>query len=143
MTTPTRLTRLSLGVVVGALLLAAFGTPDSGEQNPPSDPNAMHHEMQDDMHKEMQDEMHHDTGAHDHDPDGGPPPEGIQQATNPRYEVGERVILQADHMPGMDGAEATIDSSTDEVVYMVDFAMGGMDMTNHKWVVESEMQPTD
>src|SRR5690625_7477086 len=94
MTTPTRLTRLSLGVVVGALLLAACGTPDSGEQNPPSDPNAMHHEMQDDMHKEMQDEMNHDTGAHDHDPDGRPPPEGNQTSNNHRYALDERDILQ-------------------------------------------------
>src|SRR5699024_2470447 len=145
--------------------------------------------------------------SHDHDPDGGPPPEGIQEAPDPAYEVGEPVILDADHMegmdgaeatisgafdattysvsytptdggdpvtdhkwvvheeledpgdsplepgsdtvlnadhmPGMDGAEATIDSSTDETVYMVDFEMDGMEMTNHKWVVESEIQPAE
>lgn len=53
---------------------------------------------------------------------------------------GTKVDLEAEHMPGMKGAEATIDSATDETVYMVDVKMDGMEMTNHKWVVESEMQ---
>lgn len=39
------------------------------------------------------------------------------------------------------GAEATIDSSMQETVYMVDLEIDGMTMTHHKWVVESEMQP--
>src|SRR5699024_11788023 len=43
---------------------------------------------------------------------------------------GSETVLNADHMSGMDGAEATIDSSTDETVYMVDFEMDGMEMTN-------------
>lgn len=145
--------------------------------------------------------------AHEHNPDGGPAPEGIKEASDPTYAVGEKVILTADHMPGMKGAEATIsgafdtttyavsytptdggapvtnhkwvvheeldnpgepplspgtevvlnadhmpgmkgatatiDSSTDETVYMVDLQMNGMKMTNHKWVVESEIQPTE
>lgn len=55
---------------------------------------------------------------------------------------GDTVTLLADHMPGMKGAKATIDSSTTETVYMVDVPMHGMTMKNHKWVVESEMQPT-
>lgn len=80
-------------------------------------------------------------GGHDHPADGGPPPEGIAEATDPTYPVGSTVILSADHMPGMDGAEATIDSSTQETVYMVDLEIDGMTMTNHQWVVESEMQP--
>lgn len=56
---------------------------------------------------------------------------------------GTEVVLTADHMAGMNGAEATIDSSTDETVYMVDMTMGGMEMTNHKWVVESELEPVE
>ena len=56
-------------------------------------------------------------------------------------EAGTEVVLDADHMAGMDGAEATIDSASDETVYMVDLTMDGMKMTNHKWVVESEIQP--
>lgn len=144
-------------------------------------------------------------GGHDHATSGGPPPEGITKASDPRYEPGTTVILTADHMPGMkgntatisgafdtttysvsytpvaggdpvtdhkwvvheeledpgeaplpkgtevvlaahhmtgmNGAKATIDSSTDETAYMVDFEIDGMAFINHKWVVESEIQP--
>jgi len=143
--------------------------------------------------------------GHDHPADGGAPPAGIQAADDPTYPVGTKVILAADHMPGMDrseatisgafttttysvsytptdggepvvdhrwvvheelgnpgpaplpdgtevaleadhmagmqGATATIDYSTQETVYMVDIANEDMTMTNHKWVVESEIQP--
>lgn len=146
-------------------------------------------------------------GAHQHNPNGGPPPEGIVEATDPTYPVGSTVTLTADHMPGMngseatitgtfdttaysvtytptdggepvvdhkwvvheelqdpgeapladgtevvltadhmagmEGAEATIESSTDETVYMVDVTANGMEMTNHKWVVESEVEPAE
>lgn len=144
-------------------------------------------------------------GGHDHPADGGAPPAGIEEAEDPTYPVGTEVILTADHMPGMDGAtatisgafdtttysvsylpttggdpvtdhrwviheelvdpgqaplpdgasvvldaehmsgmkgaEATIDYSTEETVYMVDLTADGMTMTNHKWVTESEIQP--
>ncbi len=146
-------------------------------------------------------------GGHDHAADGGAPPKGIVSAADPTYPVGTKVRLTADHMPGMEGAEATvsgafdtttyavsytpttggdpvtdhrwvvhgelenpgaapldkgttvvlraehmsgmsgaeatIDSSTDETVYMVDLEMNGMQATNHKWVVESEIQPAE
>lgn len=147
----------------------------------------------------------HDHSKMDHPADGGPAPEGIQTAANPKYPVGTKVKLAADHMAGMDGAtativgafktytysvdytpvgggnpvkdhrwvvqeelenpgaqrlsdgssvtllaehmtgmkgaKATIHHSTDETVYMVDYEAGGMKMTNHKWVVESEIRP--
>ncbi|HHX47183.1 MAG TPA: YdhK family protein [Brevibacterium sp.] len=54
---------------------------------------------------------------------------------------GDKATVNADHMPGMKGAEATIDSATDETVYMVDIKTDEMEMTNHKWVVDSEMKP--
>ncbi|TGD10755.1 YdhK family protein [Brevibacterium sp. S111] len=54
---------------------------------------------------------------------------------------GAKITVNADHMPGMKGAEATIDSATNETVYMVDITTDEMEMTNHKWVVESEMKP--
>lgn len=56
---------------------------------------------------------------------------------------GSEVKLEADHMPGMKGAEATIASSTDETVYMVDVDTDEMTMTNHKWVVEDEIKPAE
>lgn len=79
--------------------------------------------------------------AHQHPADGGPPPEGIATAAEPTFPVGTDVVLIADHMPGMDGATATIDSSTQEPAYMVDVHSEEMTMTNHKWVTESEVRP--
>src|SRR5699024_4182017 len=55
-------------------------------------------------------------GAHDHPAHGGQPPAGIQTEENPTYPVGSQVILTADHMPGMNGAEATISGAFDTTV---------------------------
>ena len=64
-----------------------------------------------------------------------------KDAGDKRLADGTEVTLLADHMTGMKGAKATIDHSTDETVYMVDFEAGAMTMTNHKWVVDSEIRP--
>ena len=69
----------------------------------------------------------------------------LQQAG---YEVravedGTEVTIEADHMPGMKGATGTVASSTTQTVYMVDYQADGMTMKNHKWVVESEIEPLD
>ncbi|WP_367618846.1 YdhK family protein [Brevibacterium sp.] len=92
------------------------------------------------IHSESAPGEEHDD-SHEHAADGGQPPKGIDKASDPTSAVGDEVTLTADHMPGMKGTEATIDSSTDDTVYMVDLDMGDMTMTNHKWVVEDEVQP--
>ena len=59
-------------------------------------------------------------------------------------EPGTEVILNADHMKGMDGAEAVIESAEETTVYMVDFTpSGGNEVVNHKWVIESELEPAE
>lgn len=195
MTNPNLMGRIAASAAVGALALTGCASAEDNDASPQQTP---------DQTTSAPDTSNNDAGAHDHNPDGGPPPEGIAEATDPTYEVGETVLLTADHMPGMegseatisgafdtttysvsytptddgepvtdhkwvvheeladpgeaplepgdevvlnadhmsgmDGAEATIDSSTDETVYMVDLEMDGMAMTNHKWVVESEIQ---
>lgn len=67
--------------------------------------------------------------------------EELADAGDERLADGTEVTLAAAHMDGMNGATATVASSTEETVYVVDFEAGGMTMTNHKWVVESEIQP--
>ncbi|MFT3943035.1 MAG: YdhK family protein [Ancrocorticia sp.] len=67
--------------------------------------------------------------------------EEIENAGSERLADGTEVTLTADHMAGMKGAKATIASSTDETVYVVDYEADGMKMTNHKWVVASEIKP--
>lgn len=67
----------------------------------------------------------------------------IEGADSEDYAVGDKVTLTADHMEGMDGASATIAEVTHETVYMIDYTptTGGAEVTNHKWVVESELEP--
>lgn len=67
--------------------------------------------------------------------------EELEGVGDDRLDDGADVTVTAEHMPGMRGTTATIASSTDETVYVVDYEADGMTMTNHKWVVESEIQP--
>jgi len=57
------------------------------------------------------------------------------------YKTGDQVALDADHMEGMNGATATIDTATQTTVYMVDYTptTGGEIVKNHQWVTESEI----
>lgn len=84
-----------------------------------------------------------DDGGHDmeHPEDGGLPPEGITEATDPTYPVGSEVMLTADHMPGMDGAQATISGAFDTTTYSVSYTPtdGGEPVTDHRWVVHEEL----
>ncbi|MEA3319655.1 MAG: YdhK family protein [Bacillota bacterium] len=67
--------------------------------------------------------------------------EEVKEAQNEPYQVGDEVEVGADHMEGMQGATATIDSAEQTTVYMVDFTLtdSGEEVTNHKWVTESEL----
>ena len=80
-------------------------------------------------------------GGHDHPADGGPAPTGIAEAADPTYPVGTEVTLTSDHMPGMDGATATISGAFDTTAYAVSYTPtdGGDPVTNHKWVVQEEL----
>ncbi|OAT83544.1 hypothetical protein A6P54_21345 [Bacillus sp. MKU004] len=61
------------------------------------------------------------------------------------YKKGDKVILEADHMKGMKGAEAVIESAEETTVYMVDYMPkdGGEEVKNHKWVTESELSTVE
>lgn len=67
--------------------------------------------------------------------------EEIKNAGTEQLKPGTKVILEADHMKGMKGAEATIDTAEHTTVYMINYtpATGGAKVTNHKWVTESEL----
>ena len=69
--------------------------------------------------------------------------EELENAGDQRLADGAPVTILADHMAGMKGAKGDIAYSTDETVYMVDYQADGMTMKNHKWVVESEIEPLD
>lgn len=65
----------------------------------------------------------------------------IKDAGDKPLDAGADVTLEADHMPGMMGAKATIESAERTSVYMVDYTptTGGDPVKNHKWVTESEL----
>ncbi|MGG3572388.1 YdhK family protein [Bacillus gobiensis] len=67
--------------------------------------------------------------------------EELQDAGEAPLKTGTKVKVNADHMEGMDGATAEIDSAEKTTVYMVDFTPtnGGEEVKNHKWVTESEL----
>lgn len=67
--------------------------------------------------------------------------EEIKDASDKPYKPGDEVIVEADHMEGMKGANAVIDSAQQTTVYMVDYTptTGGERVTNHKWVTEDEL----
>ncbi|MBO1914710.1 DUF1541 domain-containing protein, partial [Microvirga sp. 3-52] len=67
--------------------------------------------------------------------------EEIKDADDKILEQGTEVTIEADHMKGMEGATAEIDSDEKTTVYMIDYTptTGGEKVTNHKWVTESEL----
>lgn len=68
-------------------------------------------------------------------------PKGLQEATEPTYKVGSEAIITDDHMPGMDGAEATIVGAYNTVVYSLSYdpTNGGDRVEQHKWVIHEEL----
>src|SRR5690625_1860486 len=72
----------------------------------------------------------------------GEVPEGLEEAENKTYEVGSQAIIESDHMPGMNGAEATIVGAYDTTVYTVSYTptTGGEPVENHKWVIHEEIE---
>ncbi|MDN4492586.1 YdhK family protein [Ureibacillus aquaedulcis] len=66
--------------------------------------------------------------------------EELEVDTNEPLEPGAQATMDADHMEGMQGAKATIDSAVETTVYMVDYtSTNGEKVKNHKWVTESEL----
>lgn len=73
--------------------------------------------------------------------DSGVIPEGLMEAENPTYKVGDSVIMQAGHMEGMEGAEATVVGAFDTIVYEVSYEPTNGDpiVENHQWVIQEEI----
>ena len=124
-------TPVAAGVLGGALVFTGCSTGGDQDQGTPS--TTSQHEG----HGSSS-----DSGGMEHPMDGGPAPEGIETAASPTYPVGTEVTLTADHMEGMDGANATIAGAYDTYTYAVDFtpSAGGEPVKDHKWVVQQEIK---
>ncbi|WP_422124550.1 YdhK family protein [Planococcus sp. X10-3] len=89
------------------------------------------------------DEMDEDDGHMGMDHSGsGEVPDNLQEAQNPTFEVGTQVNIEADHMSGMSGAEATVVGAYDTIVYAISYTPtdGGNPVKNHKWVIHEELE---
>lgn len=115
-----------LGVIVLATSLAACG------------------DTADDTSMEMSEEQSMDHSAMDHS-GSGEIPDGLMEANDPTYPVGSTAMMTADHMPGMEGVEATIVGAYDTTVYAVSYipTTGGDPVENHKWVIHEELENVD
>lgn len=84
-----------------------------------------------------------DANAHagEHMMDDSAAPAGMVDAVNPMYPVGAKVIVEADHMPGMKGATATVSGAYATTVYSVSYTPtdGGEPVHDHRWVVQEEL----
>ncbi|MFC7687029.1 YdhK family protein [Ureibacillus sp. GCM10028918] len=83
-----------------------------------------------------------DHSAMNHSSDGAIPT-GLEEATNPTFPVGSKTMIQADHMEGMSGAEATVVGAFNTIAYIVSYTptTGGKPVRNHKWVIHEELDP--
>lgn len=69
-------------------------------------------------------------------------PSGLKESTNPKFKVGSQAVIHADHMPGMNGAAATIVGAFETTVYSVSYTptTGGDPVNKHKWVIHQEIK---
>ncbi|TQE92047.1 DUF1541 domain-containing protein [Ureibacillus sp. FSL K6-8385] len=68
--------------------------------------------------------------------------EEIEPLGEKTLNIGDRVIIEADREEGMKGAEGTIDTAEETVVYMVDYVnKDGEKVENYQWLKESELSP--
>lgn len=128
--------------VFAVSLLAACG---DGETQTSENGDSQGTETESSSEEEM--DIASDSGDHmDHSAEemssSGEVPEDLEEAENPTYEVGSQAMIEAEHMQGMDGAEATISGAFDTTVYTVSYTPtnGGDPVEDHKWVVHEEFE---
>ena len=141
-----------LGAVLlsSALVLGACGNTDDNEQTDTSEVTTSTEETTDTETEKNTDDMAEDASNEDgheehedmeHD-ESGEVPEGLKEAENPTYPVGSEVVIENDHMPGMEGAKGEVVGVFDTTAYEVtyDDTETGETVANHKWVVHEELE---
>lgn len=69
------------------------------------------------------------------------PTDSFTPALNPSYPVGTQAVVNADHMPGMKGAVATISGAFDTILYAINYTRAdtGEPVEDHRWVIHEEI----
>lgn len=131
---------VGLASILLVFLLAACAGNEETSPKENADNESDTHENMDKSEEESDsmDGMDHSGMNHS----GGKVPESMVEAENPTYPVGSKVVINAEHMPGMNGAEATVSGAFDTTVYSVTYTPtnGGEPVENHKWVVHEELE---
>ncbi|NLD31009.1 MAG: YdhK family protein [Trichococcus flocculiformis] len=127
---------MSLFSLSAAALLAACSTDTNTEEDSVGSESVSMESMVEESSSSSSEGM----GDMVHD-DSGVIPDGLMEAENPTYKVEESVIMQAGHMEGMEGAEATIVGAFDTVAYEVSYdpTNGDPRVENHQWVIQEEI----
>ncbi len=67
--------------------------------------------------------------------------EDFTAATKALYPVGTEVVIDTDHMPGMQGAKGVVSGAFDTTLYAVDYTdADGAAIKDHRWVVSEEIE---
>ncbi|RUS58105.1 hypothetical protein QI30_02875 [Kurthia sp. 3B1D] len=109
--------------IIGGISLSACGQADTTEEQP-----------------KQQHDMNHESMNHSSS-EGAP--DAVKKEKNPKFSVGSKVIMEAHHMPGMDGQQATVSGAYDTTVYSVTYTptTGKKEpVKNHKWVIHEEIK---
>lgn len=126
---------MSLFSLSATALLAACSTDTNTEEASVGSESVSMESMVESLHPAVRKawDMVHDDSGRDSD--------GLMEAENPTYKVGDTVIMQAGHMEGMEGAEATIIRRFDTIVYEVSYdpTNGDPRVENHQWVIQEEI----
>jgi hypothetical protein len=134
----------ALGLALAGCSTANDDAQGSGSEDSPSSHESASNESSGSHHEDMDSsDSGHESGGHEgHAADGGDPPEEITKAAAPKFDVGDTVVLSADHMPGMKGAEATVSGAFDTTTYSISYTPtdGGDPVKDHKWVVHEELE---
>ncbi|RYM06084.1 DUF1541 domain-containing protein [Sporolactobacillus sp. THM7-7] len=137
------------------LLLAACTGNTGGTSSESASSDHTNHNMNNDsdsgghMDMDSDPESHMDMDSHseghmdmDMHSSSGEVPKGLKEAKDPAFKVGSKAVIHADHMEGMNGAEATIVGAYDTTVYAVSYTPtnGGKRVTHHKWVIQEDIK---
>lgn len=130
--------------LLAIFMLTACGDQNDEKNNADDNTDATEENIKKEMEHndenvDMKEDMEHGNMNHD---DTGEIPDGLKEAENPTYKVGDKVTLKTEHMEGMNGAEATIVGAYDTTAYTVTYTPenGGNPVKNHKWVIHEEIE---
>ncbi|MFD2681865.1 YdhK family protein [Bacillus seohaeanensis] len=126
-----------------ALLTTMFlGACGGNEQSDPNDDTNTETKSHENMEMNEEDSNTHSSQEEMNHSGSSDVPEGLEEAESPTYTVGSQAIINAEHMSGMNGAEATISGAFDTTVYTVTYTptTGGEPVEDHKWVIHEEIE---